>query len=159
MVDVYALPEAVLLALGRVAWGAINLEDRAKASCELVLRQGDTRIPINTHIGQAVKTIAAWERNPELDRAISWLSNASSVLQTRNQVLHSVPAARFPSLQDNVLVYFPKLEKETGFRGAAIETPLTVEALVAIAEQIEKALGFWRDIALSLHRARESQGD
>ena len=149
-----ALPADVVQALGRVAWVSMNLEDWTKSACELVLRQFDTRIHIGEHIRAAIAEAGTWPQTPELEAAIAWLSEAQAAMIRRNHVLHAVPQKSTEDPSRPSLLYFPKLDKRTQTREPPILTPLEVDALTAVSDQMEAAIDGWRETFVALSHAR-----
>jgi hypothetical protein len=154
----FQLPDASLRALGRIAWAAINLEDWTNSNCELVLSEFDSRIPIGDHIDQAVKVARTWVHSPTTDSAIQWMLRSKELMQQWNQILHSVPVQILPDKHDAV-VYFPKRDKQSGLRDAAVETSMHHDVLNAIADEFELHLDGWRDARMALNGAKRAQAD
>ena len=155
MTDSIAIHGDVIQALGRIAWVSMNLEDWTKATCEMVLRQFDSRTPIGEHIKAAVERAHEWPRTPEVIAGIAWLEAAAEAMKQRNHVVHAVPAFSLGPPRRNGLVYIHKAKD--GKREPSIETPLEVGPLTAIADGIEATLDGWRDAHMSLHSAQLKQ--
>lgn len=137
--DFDGLDEAVVLALGRVAWSAINLEGRVTVVCEGVLERERGRTPIGTLIASARQALDVPEASAAAKTLVGWLDEARAALDTRNEVMHSVPVVAAPeggSKLDNLL-HFPNDGSATVF------TPLDADHLNNIADRAQAIHAKW----------------
>lgn len=133
------LDRKTVLALGRLAWVAINLEDRASSVVSAVVGE-QKRTPIGAFIDSAIAALGQL-KTVEAKAASEWLANAKAGLKKRNEVLHSVPVtfwvegASGPRYQG--LTHFPN------DGGPAITTLLTPEVLNEKADDLTEVQSGW----------------
>jgi hypothetical protein len=84
-----ALPDDVLLELGKMTWAAINLEDVVYEVCRAVRPRGNLydSTPIGSRIDQAVKDLADRPDDELKANTRAWLVEAKGALIERNSVL------------------------------------------------------------------------
>jgi hypothetical protein len=124
-------PEAAILALGRVAWAAITVEDRAGSLAENVLRRARGKSQISTLIRDAVLELSSREPSDAVNEAIEWFGRSSAALIERNQILHSIPTVTYPGDGEPFLVHWPNAG------GPPVETPLNAVILDEIADRLQ----------------------
>jgi hypothetical protein len=141
--------EDALLELGRVAWAAINLEDRVYWVCRILDRPphalgGDP--PISSRIAQVQAKLLTEPDDPAKQGMVEWLSAAEEALRLRNSVMHSTPATfeplpgtePIPGLEKDWLMHFPRNAKRPPVR-----TPFTADSLRNIRIELETATEGW----------------
>ncbi len=153
-----ALPEPVLLELGRLVWAAINLEDVVYSVCRAA-KPRDTYddTPAGPRIDRALDDL---QRRPddELRRdAEAWLNEAKAALMDRNHVVHAVPCLFVPLTEDVIsgdlgtfLTHFPRKGK-----GEPVHIPLTVRGLRPIVRRLTEARVRWAEVATSLYERKD----
>jgi hypothetical protein len=133
------LDRPTVLALGRVAWAAINLEDRATTIGEAV-KGPRGRTPIGPFLESAVTELKSKGAN-EYSGSIDWLTRTRSMLTRRNAILHSVPVTKLdPDTNVTIgqsLTHFPN------DGSGAIETPLSADPLNEIATDAQEIKSEW----------------
>lgn len=139
-----------LMALGRLAWTAMNLEDWSHALCELARREFDTHRDIGAHITDALAELATWTPSPDVTLATEWLAQAKLAMIQRNHILHSIPAQSQDGHQG--LVYIHK-NARSGERPPHEEYAFDEATLSTIADSIETVLAGWRNAYMATERA------
>jgi len=146
------ISDELLLELGRIAWLAINLEDWAGSTCELILGDFGTKQFITPRITDAIKEVDSWGSGSQESAAREWLALASNQVAQRNHILHSTPV-RDLSTGQSALVHFPRSGE------APVTTPLDPVTLQTFSRDLGATLGQWREIQLTvsaLNRAQRS---
>jgi len=146
------ISDELLLELGRIAWLAINLEDWANSTCELILGDFGTKQSITPRITDAIKEVDSWGSGSQESAAREWLALASDQVARRNHILHSTPVEDV-STGKSALVHFPRNGE------APVTTPLDLVTLQAFSGDLRSTLSQWREIHLTvntLKRARRS---
>jgi hypothetical protein len=145
------LSNAQLLAFGRVAWAAINLESRAVDLCEKVLhvRKRDTGTPVSTLVKKAMSRLAESTHSGAVDpsEAIGWLKDALRLIQTRNEILHSRLVVAYAGSLDSensksLLMHHPDRSKANP-QPVGVLTDISADYLNSIAEEIGAVLERW----------------
>ncbi|WP_158864262.1 hypothetical protein [Leifsonia sp. AG29] len=121
------LDNDVIMALGRLAWAAINVEDRARAVAEQILKSIGSKKNLGRLIDDAV-ALLKHDGRPQALHCVDWLERAKSAARQRNAVLHSIPGNLVESGRP-VLVHIPN----SG--GLPQNTPLEASYLNGLAEE------------------------
>lgn len=89
------LPDNVSLALGRLVWSLIYVEDLSRVFVGQII--GDLgQKGINKLIEEALKLIEPYGAKSEIEAAAVWLQTAKEFLPIRNAIMHGVPSHFYP---------------------------------------------------------------
>jgi hypothetical protein len=145
----YDPDDAFLLALGKLTWSAMVVEDRAYEITGALLHRDERggSAPIGTSIDCAVKRLGNAPPAEPLDACRDWLVEATDALKARNSVVHSVvkmpidPAGQFLSA---VLSHRPP--RSTEYR----DRPLAANELGSIAATLASLADRYDDVWAAL---------
>ena len=142
MSDEWGLPDPVILALGAVAWGAINVESHGADLCEFVLSERQGRTPYGTFAKRALEALAQPPASAARADASAWIRESVTATSTRNAILHSQHLVRYPGGAGDPawLNHWPNGGSDP------IDTPLTEEHLLGVARSFIDLWDRWVDV-------------
>ena len=144
-------PADVVTALGRVAWGAISLEDHAVRTAEMVLGVDQGRTPIRLFVDRAKAKLEADPSLPGAGVALDWLARTNACLTQRNQVMHSIPTVQYPGDGETFLVHWPNAG------GDPVTTSLNAKVLHDIADRFQALVAQWPEVAMAIEPFDDDQ--
>ena len=147
----------VLLALGRMTWNAVSLEDRTYALIETTFGENPKRPPVGRAISDAVAALETWPDAQAVTNGIAWLNASKDALTKRNAVLHAMPLAHV--MQDPDGQYRPVgyVLAHTSRTNIYSETALTVNEITLVADELRSVWMNWRDAVTALYELRRQR--
>lgn len=147
----------VLLALGRMTWNAVGLEDRTYALIEVARGEDSKRLPVGPAISDAVAALETWPDAASVTDGVAWLKASRDALAKRNAVLHATPFAHIMQEDDGSYRPAGYVLAHTSRMNTYSETALTVDEITLVADELRSVWMKWRDTVNALYELRRQR--
>lgn len=134
----------MFLALGRLTWNLIYLEDLSLAFVREVVPNPGLR-GIESLLKEVIAAIAPHRQTKTLEESAIWLQSVREILPFRNAIMHGVPVSFYPDLESlrGRGVKPRQLIEHMRVKGRFTRIEMTTEYLGALDDQVTVLINQW----------------
>jgi hypothetical protein len=139
----------LIYALGRYLWATIQLEDWARAICELAEPAGRIK-EVMSRRSEKARAFYSTVGTAAAISARTWLADYESLLETRHAMLHGSPGTMFYPDPNGAVLEGESVIYHVPHKGNPFRLLLTPEAVDSNTSSVTDVLDRWRNVMLTV---------